>query len=312
MTEVVPVSKGEMAIPSLEAPADSPFSWLRSMTATIRDQMLTHGAVLIHGLPIDGPDSLGEARSFLGIGSFTPIEAFNHRRDFGNNILSPISWPQDRHICPVQESSFSRTFPSVVLTACVTPPEGDGRAYLVDARRMLQHLPADLADRVRTEGWIMNRAFHGGFGISWQQAFSATERGALEELFKTEGIDSEWTPNDSLLTTRHRPGIIKHPATGEECWFNQLSFLNASNLDPTERAFMARAFGKHLPMETFFGDGSPLSEEDVNAIVHAYDSVRVDLPWRRGDLLIADNMITALGRSAIEGSPVFLVALGKD
>ena len=36
----------------------------------------------------------------------------------------------------------------------------------------------------------------------------------------------------------------------------------------------------------------------------------VSLPWRRGDLLITDNIIMAQGRSAIEGSPEFLIALG--
>jgi hypothetical protein len=301
----------EVSIPSFEAPAGAPFSWLRDMTATIRYQLLIHGAVLIHGLPISGPESLAEARDSLGIGSFTPTEAFNHRTDFGNGIIAPISWPLGRHICPLQESSVSKTFPSVVLTACITPPDGDGRAHLSDARRLAGHLPAPLADRVRTGGWTMTRAFHTGFGISWQEAFSVTGRAALEEFFDTEGIESEWLPNGSLNTVRHRPGVINHPVTGEVCWFNQLAFLNAGSLVPAERAFMTGAFGKYLPMNTFFGDGSPLSEEDLIAIDHAYDSVKISVPWHCGDLLISDNIIMAQGRSALEGSPEFLIALGK-
>jgi Taurine catabolism dioxygenase TauD, TfdA family len=310
--ETASTQQEEMPIPSFEAATDSPFLWLQDMTAAIRDQLLVHGAVLIHGLPLDGPGSLAEARNSLGIGSFTPIEAFNHRSDFGNGILSPISWVQGRHICPFQESSFNKMFPSVVLTACITPPDGHGRAYLSDARRIAGHLPAHLADRVRTGGWTMTRAFNCGFGISWLEAFSVPGRAALEELFETEGIQSEWLPNGTLYTVRHRPGVISHPATGETCWFNQLAFLNAGSLDPTERAFMTRAFGKYLPMNTFFGDGSPLSEEDLKAIDHAYDSVKIEVPWRRGDLLMTDNIIMAQGRSPLEGSPEFLIALGKN
>jgi hypothetical protein len=306
-----PTLKEEKSIPTFEAPVDSPFSWLREATAAIRDQMLVHGAVIVHGLPIDGPDGLAEARNSLGVDNFTPTEAFNHRSDFGKHILSPISWPLDRHICPVQESSFSRTFPSVVLTACVTPPDGDGRAYLGDARRIGRHLPAHLADRVRTDGWTMARTFHAGFGISWQEAFSRTDHASLEELLRTEGIEYEWLPSCALHTVRHLPGFIDHPVTGDVCWFNQLSFLNAGSLEPAERRFMARAFGKYLPMDSFFGDGSPLSEEDVKAIDHAYDSSRIDVPWRRGDLLITDNVSMALGRSPIAGAPEFLVALGQ-
>lgn len=311
MSETAPTQQ-EVSLPSFEAPADSPYSWLQDAAATIRDRMLVHGAVLIHGLPVDGPDGLAEARNALGIGSFTPTEAFNQRKGFGDGILAPISWPQDRSICPFQESSFSSVYPSVVLTACLTPPAGHGQAHLSDTRRIAEQLPADIADRVRTGGWTMTRSYHEGFGISWQEAFSVTDRAALDELLKSAGIEYEWLPGGSLYTVRHRPGVINHPTTGEECWFNQISFLNAASLDPTEREIMTAAFGKYTPMNTFFGDGSPLSEEDVMTIYHAYDSVKIGVPWRRGDLLITDNVLMAQGRSAFEGSPEFLIALGRE
>jgi hypothetical protein len=301
----------EIPVPSFEAPAGSPFAWLRDTAASIRELLLVHGAVMLHGLPIRGPDSLAEARESLGIGGFTPTEMFNRRTFFGDDVFSPISWPLDRHICPLQESSFSTTFPSAVLTACLVPPDGDGRAHLSDARRMAEHLPAELADRVRSDGWTMTRSFHGGFGVSWREAFSVTDRAALEAIFAAEEIESEWLPSVALHTSRKRPGFLKHPATGAECWFNQLSFLNAGSMDPAERGFLTRAFGKYLPMDSFFGDGSPLPEADVAAIDNAYDATKISLPWRRGDLLITDNISMAQGRSAIEGSPEFLIALGN-
>ncbi|MFE7275920.1 TauD/TfdA family dioxygenase [Streptomyces sp. NPDC057623] len=311
MSETVPMRQ-EAVVSSFDAPGDAPFSWLHDMAATLRDHMLVRGAVLVHGLPLDGPDSLAKAREALGIAGHTPTEAFNNRSDFGNGILSPINWPNDRVICPFQESSFSRTFPSVVLTACITPPDGAGQSYLSDTRRIADHLPAHLADRVRAGGWTMARSFHEGFGITWQEAFSVADRAALDELFEATGIEPEWLPDGTLYTVRHRPGFIDHPATGEECWFNQISFLNAGNLDPVERDIMTDAFGEYLPMNTFFGDGSPLSEEDLTAIQHAYDSVRTGVPWDRGDLLITDNIIMAQGRSKFEGSPEFLIALGGE
>ncbi|MER6543876.1 TauD/TfdA family dioxygenase [Streptomyces sp. NPDC001250] len=311
MNETEPTWK-EASIPSFEAPVESPFSWLRDMAAPLRDQMLVHGAVLIRGLPLDGPDGLAEARDALGVVSHTPTEAFNNRSDFGNGILSPINWPNDRIICPFQESSFSKTFPSVVLTACITPPDGDGQSHLSDSRRIADHLPEHLSDRVRKGGWTMARAFHDGFSITWSEAFSVTDRAALDELFEDAAIESEWLPSGALYTVRHRPGVIDHPRTGEECWFNQIAFLNAGSLDPVEREIMTDTFGQYLPMNTYFGDGSPLSDEDLSAVQQAYDSVRIGVRWRRGDLLVTDNIIMAQGRSPFEGSPEFLIALGDD
>ncbi|MFI5557876.1 TauD/TfdA family dioxygenase [Amycolatopsis japonica] len=309
MSEADPIAP-EVPIPAFDAPPGSPFSWLHDRAVAIRELMLAHGAVLVRGLPIVGPEGLAEARSALGIGIHTPAEAFTHRRDYGDGIVSPISWPDERLLCPFQESSYSTAFPSVVLTACVTPPDHGGQARLADTRRIADHLPAHLVDRVRAEGWTLTRVFHRGFGLSPQEAFSATDSEDLERTLDAAEIEYHWLPNGTLRTTRHRPGVLKHPVTGEECWFNQLSFLNAGSLDPAELAVMTKAFGKNIPMDTFFGDGSPLSEEDLTALQRAYDTVAFGLPWHRGDLLIADNIIMAQGRSSFEGLPEFLLALG--
>ncbi|MFE7778460.1 TauD/TfdA family dioxygenase [Streptomyces sp. NPDC057445] len=310
MNATVPTLR-HVGIPSFDAPVASPSSWLRDMAETIRDRMLVHGAVLIHGLPMDGPDCLAEARAALGINSHTLAEAFNERKDFGNGILSPIAWPADRIICPFQEGSFSRTYPSVILTACIAPPDGAGQSHLSDTRRMFDHLPAPLAERCRKGGWTLTRSFHHGFGIMWREAFSVQDRAALEELFETAGIEAEWLPGGSLKTVRRLPAVVDHPTTGEECWFNQISFLNSANLDPVERKIMTDAFGEHLPMNTFFGDGSPVPAEDLAAIQNSYDRVKIGVSWRCGDLLIVDNISMAQGRSPFAGSPEFLVTLGE-
>jgi hypothetical protein len=312
MSKAVPTVQMEPVLPAFAAPIDHPFSWLRGMAATIRERMLARGAVVLHGLPLTGPASLAEARDALAIERHTLTEAFNGRRDFGHGIVSPISWPLDRPICPFQEGAFSADYPSVVLTACVSPPEGDGQAHLSDVRRIAEQLPVHLADRVRADGWMLSRVFHVGFGISWQEAFSAPDRAALDRVLQAARIEAEWMPNGTLHTMRHRPGVVVHPATGKECWFNQIAFLNAGSLDPAERAVMARSFGRYLPMNTFFGDGSPLSDEDLTAIQDAYDTVKIGVQWRSGDLLVTDNISMAQGRSAYQGSPEFLVSLGGE
>ncbi|WP_394617104.1 TauD/TfdA family dioxygenase [Lentzea sp. JNUCC 0626] len=297
--------------PVLDAPADSPWEWLSEVAADIAGHLPVHGAVLVHDLPIALPDDLARAREALGVAVHRPTEAFNHRTDFGNGVQAPISWPAERSICCFQECSYSTTFPSVVLTACITPPES-GQAHLSDTRRIPDHLPARLVDHVRAKGWAMSRVFHDGFGLSAQDAFFAADRAGLEKSLGALDIDYDWLPGGSLRTTRRRPGVVRHPVTGEECWFNQLVFLNSKSLDPGERLVMANAFGEDLPMDTFFGDGSTLPEEDWTAIYRAYESTTTEVTWRRGDLLITDNVITAQGRSSFEGSHEFLVSLGGE
>ena len=298
------------ALPLFDAPPDAPFSWLEDMAVAIRERMLAHGVVLLRGLPLHGPADLVLARRALGISSFTLPETFAERSDLGHGVVSPIRWPDDRLLCPFQEGSFSTVFPSVVLTACVKPPESGGQAHVCDTRLLVAHLPAYLYDRVRVGGWSMTRVFHDGFGISWTTAFSAADQAELAEVLAAQGIKYRFLSDGVLYTIRRRPGVISHPVTGEECWFNQMDFLNVASMEPRDRAILTKAFGRDLPVNSAFGDGTPLPESDVQAIHQAYDAVTRSISWQQGDLLLTDNILTAQGRAPFTGAPEFLVALG--
>lgn len=296
-------------IPSVEAPAESSGSWLRDSRAAIHRHLSLRGAVLIRGIPLREPAALAAVRHVLDIAPFAPTEAFGRRRDLGDGVISPIPWPDERRLCQLQEGSFSTEPPAFVLAACVQPPENGGEAHLVDTRRVARRLPADLVGRARRHGWTMTRVFHQGFGITWQEAFSVTGKADLEDLLAREGIDYEWR-GDSLHTVRTRSALVDHPVTGEECWFNDLAFLNAASMEPRERSVLTSAFGDDLPVDTAFGDGTPLLAAEAAMIQSAYDQVTAGVSWQPGDVLVVDNVMTSLGRAPYDGASEFLFALG--
>ena len=295
-------------IPHLHPPAGTPFGWLADAAPWVKNLLPVHGAVLVHGLPIRRAADLAEARQALGVRPYTTTEVFAHRRNLGDGVLSPIRWPHDRVLCPYQEEAFSTVFPGTVLTACVAPPEHGGQAHLSDARRLTAHLPTGLVARARADGWSMTRVFHDRFGMPWQEAFAVADPDQLSEVLTAEGIEHRWSSEGALRTVRRRPAMITHPVTGEECWFNQIAFLNAGSLEPCERALLVEAFGPDLPVDTAFGDGTPLSEEELAFLHSAYDATTLAIPWAAGDLLITGNILMALGRSP--GAPELLITLG--
>jgi hypothetical protein len=299
-------------VPSFDAPTGSPYSWLRNVAATVHDRLSIHGAVLLRGLSLTEPADLVEARRALDIVPFSLIEDFAPRRDFGSGVVSPIQWPDNRILCPFQEGSFSTESPSTVLTTCMTPPETGGEAHLADTRLISACLPADLAERVRAHGWTLTRVFHDGFGIPWTDAFSVTSRTELADLLAREGIEHQWLPHGPLRTVRRRPAVVEHPVTGEECWFNQLAFLNSASMERRELAVLTDAFGEDIPIDTALGDGTCLSALELSTIQQAYEQVTYVLEWRRGDLLVVDNIMTAQGRAPFTGVPEFLIAFGGE
>ncbi len=65
-----------------------------------------------------------------------------------------------------------------------------------------------------------------------------------------------------------------------------------------------------LGVDTALGDGQSLSESDFLAILGAYDATTTRLAWRAGDLLVADNLLTAQGRSPLTGTAEYWIAFG--
>ncbi|MEY9933125.1 hypothetical protein ABH926_007778 [Catenulispora sp. GP43] len=298
------------AAPVLQAPDADPLGWLAASAPTISARLLDTGAVLVRGLPASSPADLAAARAALGVQPFVSTEAFGHRSELAQGVLSPIRWPAGRELCPYQEEAFGTIVPGTVLTACVRPPDSGGEALLSDAHALLAHLPEHLRDRLSTQGWLMTRSFHGYFGMTWQDAFGVADRERLTEVLAAQGIDHAWLPDDVLRTRRRRTAILRHPSTGLECWFNQIAFLNNGSLEPRERALLTEAFGDDLPVDSAFGDGTPLSPHDLSALHAAYDATTTAIAWQSGDLLVTDNIRTALGRAPHSGDPAFLVALG--
>ncbi len=297
-------------IPLFDAPTQNWPAWLKASAAAIRLSVLTHGAAAIRGLPLKDPVNMVQARDALNVRPFHSAERFAHRQEEENDIVSPIRWPAERELCPYQEEAFSMVVPGIVLTGCIRPPDNCGEALLSDARQISSYLPRDLDERVRTHGWVMTRVFHPRFGISWQNAFGCLNREDLASLLACERIAHEWLDDGTLRTSRQRPAFRIHPITGEECWFNQMAFLNQGSMEPRERELLSLAFGDDLPVDTALGDGRPLSALDLLAIQDAYDATTTRLRWRAGDLLIADNLLTAQGRCSFTGSAEYWVAFG--
>lgn len=285
--------------------------WLGRTMPDIRSALRVEGAALLRGLRVRSGVDLARVRDVVMSAPSAPTESFAPRRALGHGLYSPMRWPPDRPLCPHHEESYVLRSPRLVLLGCLRPPADGGEPLLSDARQVLTRLPTDLARRLRAHGWQLTRVFRERIGTSWRYAFGTGDPAALETLLRRDSIDYEWLPDGGLRTVRMRPAVLRHPYTGEECWFNQAGFLNEWSLDPAEREVLVSAFGPDgVPTNTHAGDGTPLRPEDVLAIERTYEQLAVAVPWQAGDVLLLDNVLVAHGRRPYAGERDVAVALG--
>jgi alpha-ketoglutarate-dependent taurine dioxygenase len=109
-----------------------------------------------------------------------------------------------------------------------------------------------------------------------------------------------------------RPAIATHPRTDERTWFNHVAFFHVTTLEPSVRdGLRATMEEQDWPTNTYYGDGSPIEDEVLDEIRKAYGQASVSFAWRRGDLLLLDNMLTAHSRTPYVGQRSILVGMSE-
>jgi alpha-ketoglutarate-dependent taurine dioxygenase len=296
--------------PILEVTATGPAAdWIAAHIYDLYAVLLRYGAVLVRGLNVADPAALAAVRDRMSPRPVADIEPFARRLDHGGGVMSSAEWPADQPMNPHHELSYTLEFPQLLLYACLSAPLSGGATTLADAGTMLSVLPPDLVARFEQVGWIVSRHYEGNVGVPWQEAFGTEDRSEVEDYCLDNRIVFEWRPAGGLRTRQGRSAVIRHPSTGQRCWFNQIAFLSRWSMDEEFRAYLADVPAADLPFDTRFGDGAPIDADVVRTINDAYHTVALREPWQRGDLLIVDNVRMAHGREAYVGDRMVALAM---
>jgi alpha-ketoglutarate-dependent taurine dioxygenase len=141
------------------------------------------------------------------------------------------------------------------------------------------------------------------------EAFGTDDRGAVESYCRAHAIEFEWQRDGGLRTWQRRGAVVRHPRTGQRCWFNQIAFLNEWT-DPELREYLVDLYGEDgLPFNTHFGNGDPVGADVIELIDKVYEENTARERWQAGDLMLVDNVRTAHARESFEGPREVLVAM---
>ena len=292
-----------------DAPGNLP-GWAAEHREALLGVVAEHGSVLVRGLQLRDPAEVDAVFRRLATELMPEQEAFAPRQALSDGVYSSSPWPPKEPMCMHNELSYRLQVPSLMLFACLTAPAEGGATAVADSTAVLEALPPELVERFEREGWLLVRSYNDEIGASIAEAFGTEDRAEVEGYCRANAIDFEWQPGGGLRTRQRRSAVVRHPASGRRCWFNQIAFLNEWTLAPDVREYLLELYGPDgLPFTTRFGDGDPIGEDVVELLNAVYDAHTARDPWQAGDLMLVDNIRTAHSREPFEGTRAVLVSM---
>jgi alpha-ketoglutarate-dependent taurine dioxygenase len=285
-------------------------AWAATEREMLQEKMLEHGAILFRGFNINSTDRFEAFIAAVSGGTLEYKERSSPRSQVSGNIYTSTDYPPDQSIFLHNENSYQHTWPLKLFFCCIIAAEEGGETPLADTRKIYDRLDPELRDKFIDKKVMYVRNFSDRFGLPWSTVFQTTDKEAVEAYCEKVGLKPEWKPNGGLRTRAIRQAVAKHPITGKRSWFNHATFFNVSTLPPAIRDAMQAEFeDEDLPNNSYYGDGSEIEPETLDALREAYDAETISFPWEKGDVVMIDNMSVAHARSPFKGARKVVVGM---
>ncbi|WP_416466968.1 amino acid adenylation domain-containing protein [Pseudomonas sp. LFS044] len=284
--------------------------WIAANRAWVEEKLLHHGGILFRGFSV--PDSqafeaFAEAVQPGLYGNYGDLP----KKEGGQNTYRSTPYPEKKMILFHNESAHQDSWPRKQLFFCELPSPVGGATPVVDCRQMYRRLPAALRETFERKGLLYVRTFTGKLDVSWQHFFKTEQRAEVEARCQAAGIQWQWLADDELQIRTPCPAIITHPGSGVRSFFNQVQLHHPYCLDDDVREDLLTLFGnERMPRNVYYGDGSPIEDEVMQLIGELYEQCAVRFDWRKGDVILLDNMLIAHARDPFEGPRKIVVAMG--
>ncbi|WP_018439656.1 TauD/TfdA family dioxygenase [Trinickia symbiotica] len=315
-------------MPALAEDRAAAFAWFAQRAKLIDTLLHEYGGVLLRGFAV--PDTA----SFRRLTELYPPHAFGYiagaapRKSIDGGVYESTRMPAPFKIGLHQEKAYMPDYPRLLAFYCNRPPEAGGETPLADMRAVTRRLAAGQAlERFREKGVMYRRNFAGPgnapqapasapfaeYHRRWSDAFMTDDRERVEALCRETRLACEWLADGSVTVSHVGRATVVHPVTGEEVWFNQASaqHVNPRSMGELSFRYLQLAYKSRaaLPYEIRYGDGTPMQAADLDPVYDAMDAEETAFAWRRGDVLLIDNILVAHGRNPFEGARDIQVAL---
>ncbi len=240
---------------------------------------------------------------------------------------------KDSSVIPLHQEisgGARKDMPKYIAFFCDTPPaEGTGQTQVGDAKRISQKVRALMPclwsqlltkTLTYTATYLPENSWHTRW-IRWlnpshatiKQRFDTENREEVEEKCRREGLTYVWKGKSITVSRKGIPGVIDYK--GEILCCNQvyLDKLNPKLCGGWINYILARILlyptRSSMQFDIKFDDGTPISRQDAGALLTIVQQHREGRNWKKGDLMILNNVTTLHAKTPHAGPRKILVAM---
>ncbi|WP_420474265.1 TauD/TfdA family dioxygenase [Noviherbaspirillum sp. ST9] len=300
----IPSAEGMVNAMRLVAPEREETEIAHACREMIDSHLPARGAILLRGLPLE---TTRDFNHFLELLDYPPFGyeggiAVRNRTD--KLVYEASQEHADITMTPHNEMAYLKRFPRKIFFFCEAAAPDGGEVPINDVRLTAQMLKPELLSEFRAKGIRYTRRLHEGNSsaeIGWRQTFQVEDRGTLEAILLRAGYEFAWGRNGDLRYSYCNPAFVRHPDTGEELWFNQVTELHGSYWQEHPLFEQLNLELADCPANTTYGDGTPIPTEVIEHIRGAIWQTSRGVRMQVGDVLVLDNVTVQHGRMSYHG-----------
>ncbi len=292
----------------------------------VKEMLKKYGCVLFRNCPIDGLEDFNETVDWLDIGKkVNYIGGDSPRTKVKGAVYTSTEAPPGIKIPLHNELSFQKNFPKHICFYCDLPPKSGGETFIGDARKIYRDVDPSVRERFEKGGLnYISRYYHKSVVMdlmnkiqkghkNWIDVFETDSKEEVEKRCREKNFDFKWLKNDWLEISQVGPTSIEHPETREKVWFNQIHLYDYNpKFIGTWRYIGLKMFyctPNTLVHEAQHKNGKRIPRKDLYHVMDVLDKNSVFFPWKRGDLMVCDNILAMHGRAPFEGPRRILTAM---
>lgn len=292
----------------------------------IKTALLKYGALLFRGFPIHCAEDFAAVIKALELGKFVNYIGGDSPRDkVTQNVYTSTEAPPSFHIPLHQELSFIKYHPKHIYFYCDIEPQERGETIIGDARKVYSSLSPNVMDKFSSQylTYISRYYFESKLMTllnkwqrshkSWKEVFETNDKREVERKCIENDFEWQWLSRDWLQIKQTRPAVIKHPDTEEWVWFNQVHLydfnprlLGLLNYLGSKLVYFKKSLRFH---EVQFANNKQIPRKDLYHIMDVLEQNTVAFPWKKGDVLVLDNILSMHGRAPFNGKRRILTAM---